>query len=236
MDVLDLGEASEKGREALQKVSEDIQVVSRQSGGLLEINAVIQRIASQTKLLDMNAAIEAAHAGDSGRGFAVVVAEILKLAESSSAQAKTVSGSLKEIKESLDRIGSSTASVSGHFERIDAVVKTVSEQEKNIRDAMEKQEKDGREISGVTRRLREITQNVLIGSTEMFTGSGHIMDNDRSLEDLTAEFMNSVGEITAGMEQINRTVARLNEISLGNKQSIEVLVNGIARFRLESGG
>jgi methyl-accepting chemotaxis protein len=134
-NVTTLADASGVGREGLQGVATDIQEIARESEGLLEINAVMQNIASQTNLLSMNAAIEAAHAGEAGKGFAVVADEIRKLAESSGEQSKTISTVLKKIKDSIDKITKSTGTVLNRFEDIDGGVRTVSDQEENIRNA-----------------------------------------------------------------------------------------------------
>jgi len=166
-NVKDLQEASEVGHSGLSEVAADIREIARESESLLEINAVMQNIASQTNLLSMNAAIEAAHAGESGRGFAVVADEIRKLAESSSAQSKTIGAALKKIKGSIDKITRSTDNVLNRFKAIDDGVKTVAEQESVILGAMEEQGKGGKQVLEAIGQVNDITNQVKDSSRQM---------------------------------------------------------------------
>jgi methyl-accepting chemotaxis protein len=232
-NVKDLTAASEVGRTGLQEVATNIQEIARESEGLLEINAVMENIASQTNLLSMNAAREAAHAGEAGKGFAVVADEIRKLAESSGEQSKTISTVLKKIKDSIDKITRSTDEVLNKFEAIDLGVRTVSDQEENIRNAMEEQSAGSQQILEAIGQLNEITQMVKGSSMEMLEGSKEVIQEGKNLEGVTQEITNGMNEMAAGADQINIAVAEVNTISGENKQNIDVLVREVTRFKVE---
>ncbi|MDR2211308.1 MAG: methyl-accepting chemotaxis protein [Spirochaetaceae bacterium] len=232
-NVKDLIDASEVGRTGLQEVAADIQEIARESEGLLEINAVMENIASQTNLLSMNAAIEAAHAGEAGKGFAVVADEIRKLAENSGEQSKTISTVLKKIKDSIDKITKSTDSVLNKFEAIDGGVRTVSDQEENIRNAMEEQSAGSQQILEAIGSLNEATQLVKGSSEEMLEGSRQVIAESKNLELATQEITNGMNEMASGADQINVAVTRVNAISGENKESINVLVKEVAKFKVE---
>jgi methyl-accepting chemotaxis protein len=231
--VQDLAAASEVGRTGLQAVAADIQEIARESEGLLEINEVMENIASQTNLLSMNAAIEAAHAGEAGKGFAVVADEIRKLAENSGEQSKTISTVLKKIKESIDKITKSTDEVLKKFEAIDTGVKTVSDQEENIRNAMEEQSEGSKQILEAVARMNEITQQVKDGSVEMLEGSKEVIQEGRNLEMVTQEITNGMNEMATGADQINIAVNQVNTISGDNKTNIDILVQEVSKFKVE---
>ena len=230
--VNNLADASEIGKTGLQEVSMDIQEIARESEGLLEINSVMENIASQTNLLSMNAAIEAAHAGEAGKGFAVVADEIRKLAESSGEQSKTISGVLKKIKDSIDKITRSTAGVLDKFEVIDLGVKTVSDQVGNIRNAMGEQNVKGRQIMKAISSLTDITHIVKSGASEMAGSSKKIIHQSENLKIASLEISNGISEIAVGIDQINTTVSRVNSISEENKKDIDILTEEVARFKL----
>jgi methyl-accepting chemotaxis protein len=232
-NVKTLQEASEVGRTGLQEVATDIQEISRESEGLMEINAVMENIASQTNLLSMNAAIEAAHAGEAGKGFAVVADEIRKLAESSGEQSKTIGNVLKKIAESIKKITKSTENVLNKFEAIDSSVKTVSQQEENIRNAMEEQGEGSKQILKSAGSLNELTQQVKSGSEEMLEGSREVMKESQNLEKVTQEITGGMNEMASGADQVNIAVNNVNEISAKNHEGIERLMKEVSRFKVE---
>jgi methyl-accepting chemotaxis protein len=232
-NVKTLKEASEVGRAGLQEVASDIQEISRESEGLLEINSVMENIASQTNLLSMNAAIEAAHAGEAGKGFAVVADEIRKLAESSGEQSKTIGNVLKKIKGSIDKISNSTENVLTKFEAIDSGVRTVAEQEDNIRGAMEEQETGSRQILDVVGNVTGITRQVKGGSNEMLEGAKEVIQESNNLEKATQEITGGMNEMASGADQINTAVHHVNEISAKNREGIDTLIREVSRFKVE---
>jgi methyl-accepting chemotaxis protein len=213
-------------------VAADMQEIVRDSEGLLEINSVMENIASQTNLLSMNAAIEAAHAGDAGKGFAVVADEIRKLAESSSEQSRTIGTVLKKIKTSIDKITASTGNVLTKFEAIDSSVKTVTEQEDTIRNAMEEQGEGSKQILEGIGEVNEITRQVKSGSNEMLEGAKEVIQESNNLEKATQEITSGMNEMASGAEQINVAVNHVNEISGKNREGIDALIREVSRFKV----
>jgi len=231
-----LVEASENGKTGLQTVAQEIREIAHDSEGLLEINSVMNNIASQTNLLSMNAAIEAAHAGEVGKGFAVVADEIRKLAESSSNQSKTTATMLKKIKASIDNITKSSNDVLDRFGAIDSTVKTVSEHEQNILKAMQEQETGGRQILESISRLRDITHSVKKGSDDMAeSGKTLVKETDEFIR-TSQEAVEGMNEILTGVNQIKLSVNHVNEMSLENSQNFESLKQETEKFNITVGG
>jgi len=231
-NVRELQESSETGRTSLQEVASDIQEIARESEGLLEINSVMENIASQTNLLSMNAAIEAAHAGDAGRGFAVVADEIRKLAESSGEQSKTIGTVLKKIAESIGKITRSTDNVLNKFEAIDSGVRTVAEQEEAVRRAMEEQSHGSKQVLAAASQVGEITGQVRGSSIEMLEGSKEVIQESKNLEKATQEITNGVNEMAAGAEQVNKAVNTVNDLTSRTRENITALVQSVSGFKV----
>jgi len=128
-----LSETSAKGSNAINSAITSIEQIQSMSHEVQDIVKIIQKIASQTNLLSMNAAIEAAHAGAMGQGFAVVADEVRSLASSSAKSAHDIQDRIKEMVEKIDGgveaiaiAGRSFREIEENVEHNNALIKTIS--------------------------------------------------------------------------------------------------------------
>ena len=227
-----LSQTSQAGKNALDKITEAIKEVAKESEGLLELSKVIQGIAEQTNLLAMNAAIEAAHAGETGKGFAVVADEARKLAESSTAQTNTINEVLSKIQESIKQTIDYAKEVVAQFALIEKGVETVSREENGIRDTVESQANDSKSILQALTELDDITKKVQSSSAEMLNGSNQITSEARNMNMITQEINGGMNEMASGAEQITDAVNSVNDLTAENKSSINTLLSEVKKFKV----
>lgn len=158
----------------VQRTGDTVIQLGQRATAITRIVDVIQEIASQTNLLSLNAAIEAARAGDAGRGFAVVADEVRKLSEQSAAQARQITAVVEEITgeiqqvtthmdESLQAVAAGNAVVDQAGQALNDIVEAagqVSEMVAQISDAATEQAEGSQQIVRVANSLAELAARV----------------------------------------------------------------------------
>ncbi len=174
--VAQLQTASEEGRSMLEEVTESIRSIMANSEAMVEASRVIQNIAEQTNLLSMNASIEAAHAGDAGRGFSVVAEEVRKLAEGSAEQARSIAAVLAGIKKAIEGVDLSSHETSRTFQKVEDLTSTVRNQEETIKNAVYEQGVGGKQVIEGLHSMRDLTIGVESSARSILQSSQSVLD------------------------------------------------------------
>jgi len=229
---MDLLVASQKGQKNVNTSNDQIKTIAEESKKLMQTNHMINGIANQTNLLAMNAAIEAAHAGESGKGFSVVADEIRKLAESSSQQSLEVAEILKMVESLISDIVKSSDETVKSFSVIQNMVKTVNDSSEEVRLAMSEQRSGSEQILESLSNISEITGIVKGGADEIRNGSNLVLKEVISLKDITNASQVKISDITENTEEISLAVENVMKVSLINKEMIDGIAHEMSEFIL----
>lgn len=224
--------STEAGVEKQKSVGVKIKDIETQSAELQGANHIISEIAAQTNLLAMNAAIEAAHAGDSGKGFSVVADEIKKLSENSQRESNKISEQLNAITNSIAEVVEASTEASDAMTQVSKLIDTTNVIVRKIRLAMDEQTAGSKQIGEALHTMNDTTGEVRSASHEMSEGNKSILIEIKNLQEATDAMKESMEKITIGADKINSSGKELNEIAPQMKSSIDHISSQIDQFKV----
>jgi len=230
--IKELSTATADGKDTLVNSNNITQKIAEESGSLIEASSVIQHIASQTNLLAMNAAIEAAHAGEAGQGFAVVADEIRKLAEESSVQGKTISATLKALSSEIETLSASSKIAEEKFNAIFALAENVKTMSTQLTSAMREQENGSQAVLTAMREINTVTATASGSAIEMLKGGESAATSMRKLDSISTTITDNMNKMVTKVMQITTAMQEVSSITRQNKESIKSLADEMQQFKV----
>ncbi len=218
------------GAERQGKVDERVRNIAEQSRLLLETNAIIAKVAAQTNLLAMNAAIEAAHAGEAGAGFSVVADEIRRLAENSSEKSKTINAELKKISASIAEVVEASSAAQRSFADVVESIRETDGLVREIDGAMHEQSAASSQILEALRDMNADATGVRERSGGLSEGVATVTTDMARVADTARRIRGNLDEMGAGARELDSGARDMANLALETQESVRRMGEKLAKF------
>lgn len=209
----------DKISDAARSSAEQIHSLQTKSKQIEQMVILITDIAQQTNLLALNAAIEAARAGEAGRGFAVVADEVRKLAEQSGQAAEQITSVIAEIQTETTRAVEAMTNGTDEAEKGTQIVKQTLDSLGRITAAIQDIVDNTREVADATARMNQSTEDV----------SGVVAN----LAAISEESAAATEEVTASVNEQSSTIQELAESTKGLSELANELERTVKQFKID---
>ncbi|MGL1893044.1 MAG: methyl-accepting chemotaxis protein [Spirochaetaceae bacterium] len=231
-DSVELNLKAENSTQTLNSSVKNINAVADSSNEMLDFISVINKISRQTNLLSMNAAIEAAHAGESGLGFSVVAEEIRKLSEQTSNNSKQISIKLKQEIKDIQVSADLTKKVGFIYSDIVKGISQITKSFEEVRSGANSLNINSDSI--VDNILNIVTLNSQIKeiSSDVNINTGILNTNLEELATISTDSEISMEKFKVTMYDTLEGLNTINSVIDQNSKNIKSLKSEINRFKL----
>ena len=216
--IRQVGDQMHSIHQSVDQADQSVSVLATHASQIDAMTTLINEVSAQTNLLALNAAIEAARAGEHGKGFAVVADEVRKLAEQSAA-------ATQQIKDLVTRIQTETQSTLGAIQTVKADVAAGSEVTRSTVEQFTRILQAVEDISGKTSEIAQHTVQMNHDFTESSQAMNQVNQGTRDISGSTQEIAAATEEQLASSEEIMHSAASLTDLA----EELQVLVH---RFKV----